>query len=230
MGNQNTRNQDTINWNNIQTENMSSTVPNLKSLSNDANNLIKKLNLPELDTITEADLNSPVNNKYSLERSDSETSPFISSEMYKYFVQNKESLEGGGAHETSKTSSCSCDHKHEKPEDKPEDDDEDDSEENKKSEELPQVSSDTENHNNTTDDDNTDDNSEAKKETSEDQSGGEFSYLSSSAHTEGEMSEIISSAQASSQRSTVQSNKNTTVEMSDSINTSDINMISVESA
>ena len=230
MGNQNTRNQDTINWNNIQTENMSSTVPNLKSLSDDANNLIKKLNLPELDTVTESDVSSPLNNKYAVERSDSETSPFISSEMYKYFVKNKESLEGGGGHETSQTSSCSCDNKKHSKDSEHSEGNEGNSEENEGNSEENEGKSEEKSEENSDSEKDSEENTGETEETEGDQSGGEFSYLSSSAHTEGEMSEVISSAQASSQRSTVQSNKNTTVEMSDSINTSDINMISVESA
>lgn len=231
MGNTVAKNQETINWNNIKTEQMSSTVPNLQKLSKDANTLIQKLNLPELDTVSDSDNEIFYKNKYNVDnKNESETSPFISSEMYNNFVKQKNLQEGGG--DTSPTSECSCTIKTHS-----DDDNESEKKSEKKSEEHSEEHSEESEENS--------EESEKKSEESEEvQSGGEFSYLSSSAHTEGNLSEVISSvnnnsqkttvesvhSQAQSQNSTVESPKNTTVEMSDSINTSDINMISVESA
>jgi hypothetical protein len=53
-GNSKGDNSDTINWNNIKTENVSSTVPNFNGLSNDAKKLIASLNIPSItETETE---------------------------------------------------------------------------------------------------------------------------------------------------------------------------------
>jgi hypothetical protein len=137
MGNAIAKDNDTINWNNVKTDNFSESLGN-KQLSNDSKLLLSKLNinLPDMpDTESENidniftkyqsksssdDLNTTtsVENKIMNSGELSDTSPFISSEMYNYLV-NKNQLGGnnkqkGGAKldddsSTSSTSSSSDD-------------------------------------------------------------------------------------------------------------------------
>jgi len=93
---------ETINWKNINTDQVSSTIPNLNKISVEANKLIEKLNIPHLSDST-SDFNNnnifatkKVNNNLS-ENNFSSTSPFISSEMYNYVLdkyKNKNMIGG----------------------------------------------------------------------------------------------------------------------------------------
>jgi outer membrane biosynthesis protein TonB len=109
MGNTITKDNDTLNWNNLKTDNFSDSLNN-KYLSNDSKLLLSKLdinlsNIPnnETDSIddifskyqsqsqlisNEFNTTTSLDNKNSLELS--ETSPFISSEMYNYLVKKNE--------------------------------------------------------------------------------------------------------------------------------------------
>jgi len=123
-------NNDTINWNNIKTDQISSTIPNISGISREANKLIEKLNFNNLN-LEDTDSNDSSKEEIFLskhiqqEEQDREhathdnnlstTSPFISSEMYNYIMnkyqkqnmvggaKNKKSLEADS--ETSSTSS-----------------------------------------------------------------------------------------------------------------------------
>ena len=100
---------DTINWNNIKTENMSSTLGKYNGLSADANKLLVSLNLPKITETEASDFN--IENYISskgLTKNDqakvrqivqqlsatddlSATSPFMSAEMYDHLVNSKTS-------------------------------------------------------------------------------------------------------------------------------------------
>ena len=104
---------DTINWNNIKTDNMSSSIPNFNGLSYDARKLIASLNIPSITESETSEVNinnilDKINN--NLDKHDqkkfnklmeqvshdeseglSNTSPFISSEMYEHLVNSKTS-------------------------------------------------------------------------------------------------------------------------------------------
>jgi len=172
-----TNSSDTINWDQINTEDMSPTIPNLKGLNKDAEVLIKHLQMPSIDTLENSEVNkifqqmdnknnSPVKNQIENNNSFSDTSPFISSEMYKY-LKNDSIQQQGGANNNSSTSTSS--------------------------------SKSSESYN------------------------GNISYISSSAHTEGNKSEINTSPEIES--TTLSINDNV---LSNSINTSDINMVSTD--
>ena len=115
---------ETINWKNVQTDQFSD-IPNLYGISAEANKLVQKINVPELSESSSSDLDnlflSKINNNLSTtnqnqaSESFSSTSPFISSEMYKY-VMNKyqqQNMVGGAGNdldddsETTSTSSSS---------------------------------------------------------------------------------------------------------------------------
>jgi hypothetical protein len=127
-------NNDTINWNDIKTENMSSDI-NSKYLSKQANELLTQLKLDllelsENESEHEVDVNrilkNITNNKYSTNINLSEdlnnSSPFITNEMYNELlnsttsddmigqrggVNKKTALKGGAVKEESSTSSTS---------------------------------------------------------------------------------------------------------------------------
>ena len=116
---------ETINWRNLKTDQLSD-IPNLYGISAEANKLVQKINVPELSESSNTDLDnvflSKINNTNTISANNqpsehfSNTSPFISSEMYKY-VMNKyqeKNMVGGAtnealdsASETSSTSSSS---------------------------------------------------------------------------------------------------------------------------
>jgi len=124
MGNAiNKESNDTINWNNVNTDEFSDSFD--KKLNGDANLLITRLNIPSVESDTVSDIenifskyqtvinNTSVPKENSSELSD--TSPFISSEMYNFLI-NKSSpkKQSGGAlkmedddSSTSSTSSSS---------------------------------------------------------------------------------------------------------------------------
>ena len=153
------------NWDNIDTDAISSTIPYMKGISKDAQILSLKLG-SLLDS--ESDVNQPEKvfmSKYSIvdnvedKMSDelSATSPFITSDMYNAIIKNKENeMKGGAIHKSSSTSSTSDVEKRRK---------------NSSTEHIVQPNK--------------------SQISSEDSlSGGEFNYISSSAHTEGESSEV----------------------------------------
>jgi hypothetical protein len=114
---------ETINWKNLKTEQISD-IPNLYGISAEANKLVEKINVPQLSESSSSDLDhlflTKINNNNSVTNEKvsenfSSTSPFISSEMYKY-VMNKyqqQNMVGGAANdlndesETTSTSSSS---------------------------------------------------------------------------------------------------------------------------
>jgi hypothetical protein len=125
MGQNNSRQSETINWNQIKTNDMSSTIPNLNGISREAQELISRLNLPEVsESNSEFNTNNilNINNSLNLNKNNKElisdendvSSPFISSEMYNYIVNkynNKSSngnMVGGGAEDMEDDSSTSA--------------------------------------------------------------------------------------------------------------------------
>ena len=191
-------NSESLNWDKINTESMSSTVPNLNTINKDAQKLVSNLNIENNIDLeqTESDneniftwirkLDEPhANNQNSQvvnNESDgfSDTSPFISSDMYKYLMNNNSSETSaqnenqvGGAKDSS-TSSTSSSQK-------------------KKTTKRSKYT-----------------------ESSEELSGGNLSYISSSAHTEHSSSEEY-------EKTSISQNNNM---LTSSVNTSDINLIS----
>jgi len=115
MGLSQSKDTETINWQNIKTDDMSSTIPNISGISKEAKDLISKLNLPEI-----SDNNSEFDAKKVMitndEHDDATSSPFISSEMYNYLINkynnNKNNMTGGAAknqEEEANTSSTDSD-------------------------------------------------------------------------------------------------------------------------
>jgi hypothetical protein len=119
MGISQSRNTETINWNNVKTDDMSSTLPNLNKISDEAKQLITKLNLPEIsDNNSEFDanfifneqsnsiFNTNINNQDGgSDHEENNTSPFITSEMYNYIINkynNTNVMTGGAAKKEKK--------------------------------------------------------------------------------------------------------------------------------
>jgi len=196
-------NSESLNWDKINTESMSSTVPNLNTINKDAQKLVSNLNIENNIDLeqTESDneniftwirkLDEPEkisviqkNNEVKNNSEDfSDTSPFISSDMYKYLMNNNSSETSaqvdnqvGGAKDSSTSSTSSS---------------------NKKTTSKKRYT-----------------------ESSDVLSGGNLSYISSSAHTEHNSSEEY---EATSVSASVNNNM-----LTSSVNTSDINLISEE--
>ena len=200
---QSKNNTESINWDKLDTEAMSSTLPTLKKISKDAENLISQLKIEEqvdfentesddgniftwLKSIGEEKANEekqPVNNEENF----SDTSPFISSDMYRYLVDKntEESTtvgqQGGAPKQDSSTSSTSSSSRNQK--------------KNK--------------YNKTTE--------------SSVMTGGDLSYISSSAHTE-DISATEENQSTAIEESTISVGNNRI--LTSSINTSDINLVS----
>ena len=114
MGNFNTK-QNAENWNDINTEDISSTIPYMSGMNKESTDLANVLT-NYLNTDTESEQNNTtfmkkynVNNNEQNERTSTElsaTSPFITSELYKKMVQTK-NMEGGGKDDSSSTSTTS---------------------------------------------------------------------------------------------------------------------------
>lgn len=162
-------NTESINWDKLETEQMSSTLPSLKNISNDAERLIIELNVPKNQN-TESEIEDNIFTwiKNIDEPTDikndsfSDTSPFISSDMYKYLKNkhtdeitssNIESMKGGAVNNSETSDTSSSPKKNNR--------------KNKKNKNKKFTSS----------------------EESSIMSGGELSYLSSSAHTDSNNSE-----------------------------------------
>jgi hypothetical protein len=214
MGNAIAKENSTINWNNVKTDNFSDNNQS-RQLSNDSKLLVSKLklNIPEFPD-SESDNLSNIFTKYqttnvsnnltssaniNVDNNLSDTSPFISSEMYNYLL-NKNNIQSGGNKQkggaelgddssTSSTSSSSNSSSS--------------SSDNKKSK-----------------------NKKSKKEESESEGNdSELSYVSSPG--ESENSESKSATESEMSGGSI-SNDNNDIPPS-SINTSDINMISESS-
>ena len=208
------QNTESLNWDKINTESMSTTMPNVNNISKDANLLISTLTIN--DQIDLENTESENENLFtwiktigdkkeeSIDNTDSfsETSAFISSDMYKYLMnKNSESATsaaqvGGGIQEDSSTSSTSSSPK----------------KKNKKTNKKRIVT------------------------TSSSMSGGDLSYISSSAHTENNESNVLSStAYTTTDKSNVLSSsadyEETSISvgnnqmLTSSINTEDINLV-----
>lgn len=111
---------ETINWKNVHTNSMSSTLPNMNTISHDAKQLVARLQVPVL---SESDENSNMvgnifsglhggNTHNTHNNNINNDSPFISSEMYNYLVNKYQhtNMVGGADEmddedETSSTSS-----------------------------------------------------------------------------------------------------------------------------
>ena len=213
---QSKNNSDSINWDNINTESMSSTLPALKKISNDAEQLISKLditqniNMNDTDSDSEnlfswiSNIDKPDNtNNNDIEFSD--TSAFISSDMYKYLMNNSDKDDtsshmgqvGGAINEDSSTSSTSSSVR-----------------KGSKGTKSTKGAKKSNKRNN-----------RRVTESSSVLSGGNLSYLSSSAHTS-ENRKQSSSADSVNETSVSIGNNQM---LTSSIATSDINMISSDS-
>jgi len=194
-------NTESLNWDNINTESMSSTVPNLKYINEDAKILVSNLTNDENFNLenTESDNenmftwirklgdepnNKPVEKVEQASEEFSDTSPFISSEMYNYLMNNNnnssdtsvQKVEQQGGAKNSSTSSTSSSAK----------------KSTKKSNKKNKYT-----------------------ESSSTLSGGDLSYISSSAHTD------HSESNQSEESISIQNNNM----LSSDVHTSEINMV-----
>jgi hypothetical protein len=258
-------NTDTINWNNIKTENISSVKHNFNGLSREAKQLISGLDIPAItesqtSEFTVNHILDKISNNLSpsdqtkfhqlLDQMSSQTqdedlsatSPFISSEMYSYLVKNSEQQKGGSSkkskpdskheskhktkHESKHNTKPESNHKHKsksKPEHKSKkggsklDDDSDTSSTSSDSEMDDLIDS--------TEEEvmkkkaNRDKKKHHKEKSDSELSGGELSYLSSSAHTDGDYSD--SQSDNKSNHSSSESATTNSVESSSQTETSD---------
>ncbi len=269
MGASNSKNDsETINWNNIKTENVSSSMPNLNSLSKEAKQLIASLNIPEitetqtseftvnhiLDTIN-TNLNKEDKQKFSaiLDQVSSQTnseelsntSPFISSEMYDYLVNSKTSEDkkqvGGAKNKKSKVVKVSKSKATKSKRGGSLDDNDSDTSSTSSDSELEDILDSTEEEILKEKKEKNKDKKNKKhmkEESDSEMSGGELSYLSSSAHTDGDFSQSgsessVSKTSHTSIESDSESNNNSVTDenkdmltTSVSVNTDDINMVS----
>lgn len=205
------QNTESLNWDKINTESMSTSIPNINNISKDANELISNLSINNKIDLENTDSDNEnlftwiktigddkKKNKEEMNTdSFSETSAFISSDMYKYLMnKNSDSATsnaqvGGGIQEDSSTSSTSSSPK-------------------KKNK-------------------NTKNTKKNKKvvTTSSSMSGGNLSYISSSAHTESNNETNIISSSVDNEESSISVENNQM--LTSSINTSDINLVEPDS-
>lgn len=260
MGNANSSNSETINWNNVKTENMSSSIPNFTGLSKEAQQLISSLNIPDIvdSEISEFNLNGMLDVINSGLKADdkqkfnhlleqvsaqsdelSNTSPFISSEMYNYMVNSKTSespKQKGGASKKSKS-------KKSRRQGGGDLDDDSDTSSTSSDSELEDLLETTEEEILKKKAQKKDKKKDKKEDSEEELSGGNLSYLSSSAHTDGDFSDSkdkestdkddsSSSSISDSDSSPSSDSESSTVENENdgvkglSVNTDDINMVS----
>jgi hypothetical protein len=242
---------ETINWNGLNTENISSSLPTINKLSQEAKQLIASLNIPEITESEtseftvghiigkiDAGLNKQdkqlfgkLMEEVSQTNSDelSNTSPFISSEMYNHLVNSatSEKEQQGGANQIRKIKSKGGALL---------DDDSDTSSTSSDSsleDMLDSTEEDVKKHNREKKEKKDKKHKKSKFDSDSELSGGDLSYLSSSAHTDRNFSESdkkhTSSVQSSSvTESSVTYEKNGMIatSVSHSIDTDDINMIS----
>jgi hypothetical protein len=248
----------------LKTENMSSTIPYLNKLNMDAKSLITKLYVPA-NTKTLSHFNETENyDMYKLfekapyvnnnDNNFSETSPFISSDIYKSLLASKQK---GGAHgkddddsddddsSTSSSSSNSTDDKKKKNKKKHAKDNK--HKKDKKHRKTPTESDDS--AATTPDDDEEDEDDEEKEESEEEMFMGRGygssesigSYVSSSAHSDGAEILTVSSKYGRNNQNKHKnnnknrnghrnrnSNRNKLSESIDSIDTSDIRLVSID--
>ena len=202
----------------LKTENISSTIPYMNKLNADSQSLVDRLNIKQsthpvkAKVFTESenyDMYKLFEKTQGLDNNDnnfSDTSPFITSDLYKNLIKTQKGgkkmssdSDDDSSTSSSSSSSSSSGMSHEKKNKKKRD---------KKS----------------SDDDSDDDFDDLDKN---DMSSSNNSYVSSTAHTDGINS---NNSNVSSELSTVslKKNKHKSRLTPDSINTSDINMISVE--
>ena len=115
---------DTINWNNLDTNEFSSNISNIKNISQEANQLLENLNISDDNITSDINLknifeNEPITHKSNNSNylnNDLTSSPFITSEMYNYItnkynnkIQTKDinNMLGGGSDDISDTTSTS---------------------------------------------------------------------------------------------------------------------------
>lgn len=219
-------NSESLNWDKINTESMSSSVPNLNLINRDAQILVSNLNIEDnidleqtesdneniftwirkLDDTETKQNTFKENVSIGTTEDFSDTSPFISSDMYKHLMNSNSSettvgnlanIQVGGAKDSSTSSTSSS------------------------SEKKPK-------------------NKKKFTESSDVISGGNLSYISSSAHTDHNSSEeyeatsvsasapAFASASASSPASASASASVNNNMLTTSVNTSDINLVSEE--
>ncbi len=200
------QNTESLNWDKINTESMSTSIPNINNISKDANELISNLSINEQIDLENTDSDNEnlfawiktigddkketTNDNLNTD-SFSETSAFISSDMYKYLMnKNSDSATsnaqvGGGIQEDSSTSSTSSSPKKSK---------------KTKSKKNKKVVT-----------------------TSSSMSGGNLSYISSSAHTDSNNETNIISSSADYEDSSISVGNNQM--LTSSIKTSDINLV-----
>ena len=113
MGNFNTK-QNAENWNDINTEEISSTIPYMSGMNQESKDLANVLS-NYLNTDTESEQNNlSFMKKYNISENEhiekistelSATSPFITSELYNKMISNN--MQGGGKDDSSSTSTSS---------------------------------------------------------------------------------------------------------------------------
>lgn len=255
--------QNTENWNNINTEDVSSTIPYMEGMdkeSKDLKNMLSRYLMTDTDTDSTDSESEVFMKKYINTNINSEsespmekemktedlsaTSPFITSDMYNKMVNEENKMEGGGVNDSSSTSTTS----------------------EFKNKNMPKMND----SNKTTESVMVDTASETQEKitTENTMTGGEFSYQSSSAHTSGSASEesgkiestvvedntdsktevdtdesdksdesdkkistessIVESTIANEDSNMTTEKSSENVEDSSSINTSDINMVTVD--
>ncbi len=213
----------------VQTEDMSSTIPYMNKLNADAkvlvnqlnpnNNISNNINRKGLVLFNESehyDLYKLFEKSTTLDNNDnnfSETSPFISSDVYNQLLNKLKNKQSGGGKS-----------KHIRSRDEDKDDDEssttssESSESDKKNKQIKKMFK--------KESDEIDLEEEEVEEELSEMSAG--SYISSSAHTDGTDSNTDNTNSFTSSVSSVRNHRNRHHNISDSVNTSDINIISVE--
>jgi hypothetical protein len=224
----------------VQTEDMSSTIPYMKKLNVDAKMLVNQLNpntnynnkgLVLFNESEHYDMYKLFEKSVNLNNNDnnfSETSRFISSDVYNQLLtklKEKRQTGGGKSRRSSRSSRSSKSRNEDKDDDFEEESSTTSSEssesDKKKKKQLKKLFK-------KNDDDEIDIEPDEEEEFSEMSAG---SYLSSSAHTNGSNDSDNSNdsyLSASNQTSTVSVRNHRNRNMSDSVNTSDINIISLD--
>ncbi len=218
-----------LDFNGLKTENISSTIPYMKKYDTDALTLVSRLNATQNKSMVlfneseNYDMYKLFEKSPNISNNDnnfSETSPFISSDVYKHLVKKQQ---GGGFddEEESSTSSSSSSDKKSKKSDK-------NSDKKHKKDKKKNHKEDSDYESSVFNDEDDEELDEAEMKASENDFESEMStgsYLSSSAHTDGaEDSNMESDLETTVSVKNHRSLRN----MSDSVRTSDINIISVD--
>jgi hypothetical protein len=217
----------------VQTEDMSSTIPYMNKLNADAKMLVNQLNpndainrkgLVLFNESEQYDLYKLFEKSNTLNNNDnnfSETSPFISSDVYNQLLDKLKNKQSGGAKtKQSRSRNEDKDDDFEEESSTTSSEESDSDKKNKKIKKMFKKES----------EDNEIDLEEEDEEEMSEMSAG--SYISSSAHTDGSDDEKNTNTQTATSSFTstvsVKNHRNRHHNMSDSVNTSDINIISVE--